>query len=285
MLAGAVKARGEAAARALGLDEDRAAARHLGHHLGDAPSSTAASVFNLLDTPGHQDFSRGHLPHADRGRFGGDGDRRRQGHRGADAQAVRGLPAARRADHHLHQQGRPRGPDPLELLDEIASTAGARCQRRMTWPIGMGQALQGHLRPRAQPHAGVRVRAGPQPHRRGDRASVRHRRCPRSCAEEVELVRRPAIRRSTSSPTAPAHLTPVFFGSALNNFGVARAARRARRAGRRRRARSRPSRGRSSRPSHEVTGLRVQGPGQHGPATIATASPSCGCARARSGAA
>jgi hypothetical protein len=35
-------------------------------------------AFNLLDTPGHQDFSpvgfqRGHLPHSDRGRKRGEG--------------------------------------------------------------------------------------------------------------------------------------------------------------------------------------------------------------------
>jgi hypothetical protein len=39
-------------------------------------------AFNLLDTPGHQDFSpmgfqRGHLPHPDRGRQCGNGARRR----------------------------------------------------------------------------------------------------------------------------------------------------------------------------------------------------------------
>ena len=51
-------------------------------------------AFNLLDTPGHQDFCEGHLPHPDRGRQRGDGARRSQGHRGADPQALRGLPAA-----------------------------------------------------------------------------------------------------------------------------------------------------------------------------------------------
>ena len=66
-------------------------------------------TFNLLDTPGHEDFLGGYLPHADRGRFGDHGDRRRQGHRAADAQAVRGMPDALGADHHLHQQGRSRG--------------------------------------------------------------------------------------------------------------------------------------------------------------------------------
>ncbi len=58
---------------------------------------------------GPRGFLRRHLPHAHRRRFRGDGDRRRQGHRGADPQAVRGLPPARHPDHDLHQQDGPRG--------------------------------------------------------------------------------------------------------------------------------------------------------------------------------
>ena len=75
-------------------------------------------AFNLLDTPGHQDFSEDTyrtltavdsavmvldaLPMAPRG------------HRGADPQALRGLSAARCADHHY------RGAATLwDLLDEI----------------------------------------------------------------------------------------------------------------------------------------------------------------------
>ena len=63
----------------------------------------AGLVFNLLDTPGHEDFQRGYLSHPHRGRQRGDGDRRGQGHRTADAEAVRGVPPAFGADHHLHQ--------------------------------------------------------------------------------------------------------------------------------------------------------------------------------------
>ena len=54
-----------------------------------------------------QGLFRGHLSRAHRGRRGGHGHRRRQGHRGADAEAVRGLPPARRADFHVHEQVRP----------------------------------------------------------------------------------------------------------------------------------------------------------------------------------
>ena len=120
-LAGAVKARGEARrARSDWMKIEQQ--RGISVTTSVMTFEYGGAVFNLLDTPGHEDFSRGHLPHADRRRFGGHGDRRRQGHRGADAQAVRGLPPARRADHHLHQQDGPRGADPFELLDEIAST-------------------------------------------------------------------------------------------------------------------------------------------------------------------
>ena len=67
-------------------------------------------VFNLLDTPGHEDFSEDTYRTLTAVDFGRDGDRRRQGHRAAHPQAVRGLPAARHSDHHLHQQDGPRKP-------------------------------------------------------------------------------------------------------------------------------------------------------------------------------
>ena len=66
-------------------------------------------TINLLDTPGPPGLLRGHLPRADRRRRRGDGDRRRQGRRGADDQAARSLPAAQHPDHHLRQQDGPRG--------------------------------------------------------------------------------------------------------------------------------------------------------------------------------
>jgi peptide chain release factor 3 len=96
-------------------------------------------------------------------------------------------------------------------------------------------------------------------------------------ARGVELAQAGYARRSTFRPTGRRHLTPVYFGSALNNFGVRELLDGARRLA--------PPRGRSRRkraisPSEpEVDGLRLQGPGQHGPASTATASPSCGWLR------
>ncbi len=110
------------------------------------------SPFNLLDTPGHQDFSplgfqRGHLPHPDRGRQRGrwcstPPQMAPRGHRGADPQALRGVPAARRADHHLCQQARPRGPRPVRPVGRDRAVSGAR-RDPASWPIGMGRDFLG----------------------------------------------------------------------------------------------------------------------------------------------
>jgi len=65
-----------------------------------------------------------------------------RGRRGADPQALRGLPPARRADHHLCQQARPRGPRPFDLLDEVAQPL-ALDVTPASWPIGMGRDFLG----------------------------------------------------------------------------------------------------------------------------------------------
>ena len=97
--------------------------------------------------------------------------------------------------------------------------------------------------------------------------------------EEVELVRGASPAFDLEKYRA-ARQTPVFFGSAVNNFGVrelltafvrhsprpAAARRRCERAVRRRGA--------------ETHRLRLQDPGQHGSRATATASRSCGCAPA-----
>ena len=70
-------------------------------------------VFNLLDTPGHEDFSEDTYRTLTAVDFGRHGDRRSKGHRGAHAKTVRGLPAARHPDCHLHQQDGPRDPRSL----------------------------------------------------------------------------------------------------------------------------------------------------------------------------
>ena len=96
---------------------------------------------------GPRGLLRGHLPHADRGRLGGHGDRRRQGHRAADPQAVRGLPPARHADHHLHQQARPRGARPVRAARRDRSDELALDVAPDDLADRHGPELQGRVRP------------------------------------------------------------------------------------------------------------------------------------------
>ena len=83
-------------------------------------------VFNLLDTPGHEDFSEDTYRTLTAVDFGRDGDRRRQRHRSAHAKTVRGLPPARHPDHHLHQQDGPREPRSVRAAGRDREDAGAR---------------------------------------------------------------------------------------------------------------------------------------------------------------
>ena len=101
------------------------------------------AVFNLLDTPGHEDFSEDTYRTLTAADSRGDGDRRRQGHRSPDPQAVRGLPPARHSDHDLRQQDGPRGARSLrtagrdfrpaadrDRADDVAGRHGAEFQGR-----------------------------------------------------------------------------------------------------------------------------------------------------------
>jgi peptide chain release factor 3 len=88
------------------------------------------AVFNLLDTPGHEDFSEDTYRTLTAVDSRGDGDRRRQGHRGADPQAVRGLPLRDIPIITFINKMDREARDPFELLDEIEKTAGSSTWRR-----------------------------------------------------------------------------------------------------------------------------------------------------------
>ena len=66
---------------------------------------------NILDTPGHQDFSEETYRHkpADGGGFGGDGDRRVQRCGGTDKKVIQGLCHAPYSDFYFYQQDGPGG--------------------------------------------------------------------------------------------------------------------------------------------------------------------------------
>ena len=115
----------QCAAHALRLARDRAGARHLGHLVGDDVRAQRRGVQSARYA-GPCGLFRGYLPHAERGRRRGDGDRCRERHREPDAQAVRGVPAARHPDHHLHQQDRPRRARPARAARRDFLRARAR---------------------------------------------------------------------------------------------------------------------------------------------------------------
>jgi peptide chain release factor 3 len=56
-------------------------------------------------------------------------------------QAFRGLPIARRPDHHFRREIRPRAPRPARLIDEAEQPAFDVTPA--DWPIGIGRDLPG----------------------------------------------------------------------------------------------------------------------------------------------
>ena len=117
------------------------------------------------------------------------------------------------------------GREPIELLDEIETVLGLRCSP-MTWPIGMGRELRGiyHLREdriyvyaaAEKGRAGVnRVINGLASDEAGELLGERRD----ALRDEIELVRG-ATPEFSLEEYRRAHQTPVFFGSAINNFGV-----------------------------------------------------------------
>jgi peptide chain release factor 3 len=182
-------------------------------------------VVNLLDTPGHQDFSEDTyrvLTAVDSALMVIDAAK------GVEAQTIKLLNVCRMRDtpiitfmNKMDRETR----DPLELLDEVESVLGIQCAP-VTWPIGMGKLFRGvyHL---LRDEVLLFV-AGNE---RADQTfevikGIDNPRLvemfPQEMAQlkaEVELV------HGASHPFAlddflAGKQTPVFFGSAINNFGV-----------------------------------------------------------------
>jgi peptide chain release factor 3 len=230
-------------------------------------SSPTGTAWSTCSTPRSPRLLRGHLPGADRRRRRGDGARRRQGHRAADAQAVRGLPRSRAAAAHLHQQVGPPGPDGLELLDEIESKIGV-VPTPVTWPVGIAGDFRGVIDRRTgeytaspAPPAGSsdRARGG---RRRRPRRRIRGGRRLGDAQDELELFEATADRPSTSNlPGGHDHATVRRL--CRHQLRRRQAARRCHRPvsppG------PRPTKSDRSPPARRaVLRIRVQGAGQHG---------------------
>jgi len=181
-------------------------------------------TINLLDTPGHEDFSEDTyrvLTAVDAAVMVIDAAK------GVEAQTIKLLDVCRMRNtpiitfvNKLDREVR----EPFDLLEEIERVLAIECAP-ITWPVGMGKTFGGvyHLLDDRLLHF------APGEEKRSDSACLEglanpllDNRFPGEIGqlrEDVELI------QSASSPFdlvsfLAGHQSPVFFGSAINNFGV-----------------------------------------------------------------
>jgi peptide chain release factor 3 len=185
-------------------------------------------MYNLLDTPGHSDFSEDTyrtLSAVDAAVMVIDAAK------GIEAQTRKLFEVCRLRDipivtfvNKIDREGQ----DPLSLMDEIASGL-ALDLTPMTWPVGLGTDFRGVI------DIPTRTLMLPE----GDRTSPYGRSLPMKGLDDVqtlldagidEHIAKPAIEAlELAAGALPAfdlesfregHLSPVLFGSALRNFSV-----------------------------------------------------------------
>ncbi len=183
-------------------------------------------IVNLLDTPGHADFSEDTyrvLTAVDSALMVIDCAK------GVEERTIKLMDVCRLRDtpvmtfiNKLDREGK----SPIELLDEVESVLGIACAP-ILWPIGMGQRLRGvyHLA-RDEVHL---FEAGKNFNRQ-DATIFNGLDAPgletivgadalAELREDLELVRGATPAFNLDDYLA-GRLSPVFFGSAVNNFGV-----------------------------------------------------------------
>jgi peptide chain release factor 3 len=182
-------------------------------------------IVNLLDTPGHEDFSEDTyrtLTAVDSALMVIDCAK------GVEERTIKLMEVCRLRDtpimtfiNKLDRDGR----SAVDLLDEIEQVLGIGTAP-VTWPVGMGRELRGiyHLlEDRIYVYAaGERGRVGENRTIDGLRSAAGREflgEQGRAFDEEIELVRGATARFDRDAYRA-GRQTPVFFGSAINNFGV-----------------------------------------------------------------
>lgn len=183
-------------------------------------------IVNLLDTPGHEDFSEDTyrtLTAVDSALMVIDVAK------GVEARTIKLMEVCRMRDtpiltfvNKLDREGR----DPIEILDEIEDVLGIACSP-VTWPIGMGKRLKGVIDLRTETthlfsashgdHVleGKTITGLDNP----ELIDVLGEHEVEELKEEIELVRG-ASHELDLEAYLRGEQTPVFFGSAINNFGV-----------------------------------------------------------------
>ncbi|MEC9411749.1 MAG: peptide chain release factor 3 [Pseudomonadota bacterium] len=179
-------------------------------------------IVNLLDTPGHADFSEDTyrtLTAVDSALMVSDSAK------GVEERTIKLMEVCRLRDtpiltfvNKLDREGR----EPIELLDEVETILNIQCAP-ITWPIGMGKGFKGifHLLNDSvhifEPHskeAGEIIEGLDNP-----RLDELFGSMAEDLREEIELVRG-ASHEFDLDEFLAGRLTPVFFGSAMNNFGI-----------------------------------------------------------------
>ncbi|MBI2380435.1 MAG: peptide chain release factor 3 [Gammaproteobacteria bacterium] len=183
------------------------------------------SVINLLDTPGHEDFSEDTyrtLTAVDSALMVIDGAK------GVESRTIKLMEVCRLRDtpiltfiNKMDREIR----DPIDVMDEVESVLKIQCAP-ITWPIGMGKAFKGiyHL---AEDR--IYLYQSGKGHTIADTRIIDGIDNPALDAEigtmaaelrmELELVRG-ASHAFDEAAFLAGKLTPVYFGTALGNFGV-----------------------------------------------------------------
>jgi peptide chain release factor 3 len=181
----------------------------------------AGSVFNLLDTPGHEDFS----DHTYRTLTAVDSAIMViDAAKGIEARTRKLFEICRLRDipiitfiNKMDRESR----EPLDLLDEVEKTLALETAP-MVWPIGMGRAFQGtydlvqpRIRRLEEDPGGVPVSGPDDPvfETLIDPVHIQQWR------DEIALVH-DACTQFDLGAFREGTLSPVYFGSALRNFGV-----------------------------------------------------------------
>ncbi len=182
-------------------------------------------VINLLDTPGHKDFSEDTyrvLTAVDSALMVIDAAN------GVEAQTRRLIEVCRQRDtpiitfvNKMDREVR----DPLDILDEVERELGMPCCP-ITWPVGQGKTFGGIIDLRTQSMTVFQPGSDKRPQdfeviplAEHDKLRARFGQAFDHALEGMEL----AVGASAPWDHAAflaAKLTPVFFGSGVNNFGV-----------------------------------------------------------------
>ncbi|WP_270174912.1 peptide chain release factor 3 [Diaphorobacter sp. ED-3] len=182
-------------------------------------------VINLLDTPGHKDFSEDTyrvLTAVDSALMVIDAAN------GVEAQTRRLIEVCRQRDtpiitfvNKMDREVR----DPLDILDEVERELGMPCCP-ITWPVGQGKSFGGIINLRTQSMTVFQPGSEKRPQdfeviplSDADKLRARFGQAFDDALESMELAQGASAPWDHEAFLA-GKLTPVFFGSGVNNFGV-----------------------------------------------------------------